>query len=115
MARRRSTVKLDSSSVQGDGSYVEFRKFTYGERNALRDKFAELRKEEKLDAIRNASMDLVIERLVGWDWADEDSKPLELPKEYSDLDALMEDEFDFLFDRMSDILSGEDLDSYRKN
>jgi len=78
MAKRLNVYRVDSSIVQGEGSFVEIRALT-------RDQAKEDRKE--LVAARDLSDDQqeeasdawIASMVAGWDWVDDNGLPLPLP------------------------------------
>ena len=69
MAKRKGTSwKVSTESVQGEGSWVELRGVTVGEQKAAR--------AGQLDDDQ-----VIIEHVIGWNWADEAGRPLPLPKD----------------------------------
>lgn len=93
--KRQSVVRKDSAVVQGKGSFVQWRKLTWGEskevmteREALKDNPIAL--AEKMQSI-------IIDHVDDWNWVDDDGEPLPLPKnEPEGFDELNEDEITFL-------------------
>lgn len=71
---RRSTLKLKTPEIQGDDSWVEVIPFLVGERLALPSRFDR--------------MDLLKERVTGWNWVDGDGEPL--PQPCDDPDAFQQ-------------------------
>ena len=135
MARRQRTLRVDSKSVQGKESYVEFRKYTWGERKELQASITAIRdaqqaqKTKKKEVGENEDgrpdeslqdyIDLaraqVLARLVDWNWVDDEGKALPLPKTEADLEPMLDDENGFLLNVMGDIILGKDVDDVRKN
>lgn len=95
--RRPDTVKVDASSVQGEGAYIEWRRMTWGER---KDYQAEAQ-AERLDPVQ-----LILNQLAGWNWQDAQGNPLPLPQGEADLDKLYDEEITFLADTARKALSG---------
>lgn len=103
MPKREQTRRFDASSVQGEGAYVEFRRFTWGEVKALQERLDKLSGD---DAFVRETEHLVVERLAGWNWVDGNGAPLPLPKSTGDLDNLTIDEVRFLTDAIATMMRG---------
>lgn len=116
MARRKTTKRVDSEEVQGEGSYVVLRRLTVeetAERMDLIDarEIAE-RKAEAGEKLTGGERELIDEpsgaryretiryygdHIIAWDWADENENPLPLPSDdASVVDGLTNDEAAFL-------------------
>ena len=92
MPERPNTVKVDASSVQGEGAYVEWRRMTWGERR------------EAMAAIANdkaKAIDFFFGHFAGWNWVDSDGNPLPLPE------TGYEEEVKFLTDVSRRAITGE--------
>lgn len=85
MAERKNkrTFRVESDAVQGEGSYVVFKRLTWEEVLALPD---------NLKAGEAAAL-----AVVEWNWVDDEGKPLPLPSEHPEtLGQLMNDEITWL-------------------
>lgn len=78
MAKRKLTMRIPSTEVQGEGSYVEFAALTYGESKAIVTRVDDTETDSEKIAINER---LLIEKIVGWNWVDENDNPLPLPKD----------------------------------
>lgn len=85
--QRLSVVKVDASSVQGEGAYVYWKRMTWGERKAI---MAEAQ-ADKLDTTA-----LILDHIAGWNWIDADGKPLPIPQSIEEMETLYEEEITFL-------------------
>jgi len=95
---QKITEKVESTEVQGEGTYIVVRKLTHGEAKAFDREFA------KNAAAKNVAPleDLIIEHLIEWNWSDAEGVPLPLPREDPTvLDRLLEPELLFLLDVMT--------------
>jgi hypothetical protein len=85
--------RVDSTEVQGEGSYVMLLKLKHGQTWALQ---AEMAAASKANDTRPLE-DLLSRQVVGWNWANADGVPFALPKDDPEvLDELTEDELVFL-------------------
>jgi hypothetical protein len=77
MAKRKQTLRVASTEVQGAGSYVEFAPMTYGESKAV------IAKADGLSDVEKVAFNerLLTEKIMGWDWVDNDDNLLPLPKD----------------------------------
>ena len=97
MPQRPNTIKVDASSVQGDGAFVEWRRMTWGER---REATAALAKDEA------DSITFVIDHIVAWNWVDAEGQPLPTPKVAEDFERLYDEEIQFLADMSRRAING---------
>ena len=107
--RKPNVVRVETTKVQGEGSFVVFRKFTWEERRELREKMRAWLPEGTKglpDAYIDGIEGLILSRLVEWNWADENEQPIPLPKTSDDLGALMDEEIQFLFETMQRLIRG---------
>lgn len=122
MPRRKRTIKVDSSQVQGKDSWAEVSKMTMGEIKVLRKQSQQERKARKSQLAKLAKRnpdwafedmqelvgddtsfevgaDLIIDHVIAWNWADENGEPLPQPQDdRAVFDDLTDDEFGFLAD-----------------
>ena len=89
MPERPNTVKVDASSVQGEGAYVEWRRMTWGERREARLMIAKSKDE---------AVPFIFDHLIAWNWVDAEGGPLPIPREPDDLEKLYDEEIVFLTD-----------------
>lgn len=94
---RISSVKVDASSVQGEGAFILWRRITWGERKALQ----ETAKEGKLQPL-----EVLVTYLEDWNWVDGNGDPMPLPKTVEELDPLFDEEIEFLADVAAKALTG---------
>jgi hypothetical protein len=105
MPKRQNLRRFPSDELQGEGSYVEVSRLTVGEaREADR-----MRKDPDADSFEAVS-DFYQKHVHGWNWVDDDGKPLPLPRDDpAVVDALTDLEFAFI----GDCLAGSEEE--RKN
>lgn len=95
MPRQKRTIEVDSSRVQGEGSWVRISKMTWGEIKAMRTKAGDV--EGDSDLAFEMGEETIVKHVIGWNWADEDEKPLPQPQDDPAVfDTLTDDEFGFL-------------------
>lgn len=76
--RQAPTFRVPTEDVQGEGSWIELRKITYGTRKAYQD--------DEVDPI-----DIIAGHIAGWNWVDSEGDPLPQPGEGGTLE-LWDDE-----------------------
>ena len=77
MPKRQSTKRVDSAAVQGDGSWVDVRRITYGmgiDAQALKD-------VTETSALDEFNRNLLTYLVAGWNWVDEDGNDLPIPED----------------------------------
>jgi len=80
MAQRKQSVRADTADAQGEGSYVVIRRLKGVEAYEYSDASATLK--DKPSAAAYWQMVQCLGRLVvGWNWVDDEGKPLPLPKD----------------------------------
>ena len=92
MPQRKSTKKVNSEAVQGEGAYVVLKKVTVGMWKETRAKIA-------LPDADSMTIDLetIRDHVVEWNWVDDDGEPWPVPSQDENvLDALTIDEKSFL-------------------
>ena len=111
MAKRQNVQRIDSEVVQGEGSWVEIKRPTHGERKALLIRSSKYIDRVKPDGTFDTSglseadllelnefgTMLLTEMVVGWDWVDDDEEAL--PQAQDDpavFDLLTDQEMAFL-------------------
>ncbi|MFA6271163.1 MAG: hypothetical protein WC657_08220 [Candidatus Paceibacterota bacterium] len=87
MPERPNTIKVDASSIQGEGAYILWRRMTWGERKQVQQEA----KDDKLDSIQ-----LIVNHLAGWNWRDADGNDFPLPKTEADFEQMYDEEITFL-------------------
>jgi hypothetical protein len=114
MAKRANVLRVPSDAVQGEGSYVAFRKPSWGEvKGAEREaKTAEEAGGEALSAYTETT---ILRHLIEWNWVYEQDKKLKLPKTARDLEGLSRDEMMFLADAVGNLYSGDANAGSEKN
>jgi len=94
MSKRQCFYTANSTEVQGEGSWVQFRYMSLGESKAIHNQHA-----STADDMQKAKVgfDLLASHIVGWNWVDNNDQPLPLPKDDpSVMDQLLEPELEFL-------------------
>jgi len=76
VAKRKNIIKIETESVQGEGSFVKLRHITVSEGRDQRN----AEKEEGFDAFEY-NIKVLADHIVSWNWVDEDDMPLPLPKD----------------------------------
>lgn len=114
MPERKGFKRVDSSAVQGEGSYVEFYNLRLGQaREILRlgDEVAD-NTEADIDATGQQFTKL----MRGWNWVDDEGKPLPLPAEDpAVLESLTLEEWNFLGEQVKAMLSPQQDEDTKKN
>lgn len=87
MAKRLTSIRrVPTPDVQGDDSYVEIRALTYGKAQ----EFALMAKNATDDAAKEKiGRLLVVDHVIGWNWVDDDGKPLPTPAANPDVVNLL--------------------------
>jgi len=99
MAQRKHKLfrKVDSTEVQGEGSYVILKAMTFGDMKVYAGYLDSSDKTEQY----KLGYDLLKSLIMEWNWVDDDGKPLSLPKDDDAvLDLLPIEELTFLTDAM---------------
>ena len=127
--------KIPTPEAQGPGSFIEFRRFTYGEGKAIRAEIDRIVEERRVatnallevdpitekdrraalqETASKASQALdallwreIFDRLEGWNWKDGEGRDLQLPKQESELDTYTQEEVDFLLEAIGKAIRGE--------
>lgn len=104
MSRPR-VIRVDASSVagQGEGSWVEWKRMTYGERREALEKWLAL--EEGPERVEFVEA-LLYGHLVGWNFKDDQGLPLPLPRSVADEADLYDEEVNFLYDTLRQAVLG---------
>jgi len=98
---KRQLKRIDTSEIQGDGSYIVLRSLTWGEvkdyqKRARDDEFDEMTDTEQI----------LSTAIVEWNWVDYDGEPFPLPRDdNSVVERLLVNEVKFI---VSAVLGGED-------
>lgn len=81
--KNKRTFRVESDAVQGEGSFVVFKRLTWEEYKALPDGIT--------------AGDAAALAVVEWNWVDDAGKPLPLPSEQPEIiGQLMQEEIQFL-------------------
>jgi hypothetical protein len=103
MTARPTTVKVDASSVQGEGAYIVWKRLTWGERRDYIKAYNALPEEERASSSRQ----FLFDHLSSWNWVDAKNRRMPLPTTEDDEKALYDEEVDFLYKVCSDALTGK--------
>ena len=104
---RVTSRRVETPELQGEGSFVVFRKLSHGAVKEVRrfmvigdvkerkDLTVEqidemIAKEEKL------TLDLISNGVMDWNWQDENGNPLPIPKTTEDLDKMTDEEVQYI-------------------
>ena len=103
--RKLGTHLVKSTEVQGEGSFVEFRRMTWGEQKAILRKFSALDGTGHSDEQIAETEKMIVTHFVAWNWVDDRGAPMPSPVE-AGLDALRDDEIVFLVDAIKTAVRG---------
>ena len=95
MPQRKSTKRISSEAVQGEGSYVVLKKLTVGMWKELRTQA----NSPDADSTTHMNIDLetIRDHVVEWNWVGDDGEPWPVPsQDESVLETLTIDEKSFL-------------------
>lgn len=93
--KNKNRVRVDSSAVQGEGSFVIVDRITWGLMQEL------LPNADKLNE-KEIAMQIIPKLVVAWDWVDDDDNPLPQPKDNPEVfDQLNDAEIEFLTGAMN--------------
>lgn len=102
--RKTSIIQVDSTDVQGEGSWVKVRRMKWGEIKALSKRQAEIKAagDEGANLAIDVSDDLLAEHTMEWNWVDDEGNPLPQPHGNVEvIDGLTDEEFSFLADAIA--------------
>jgi hypothetical protein len=94
---RKPNRQVDSAKVQGEGTYVVFRRLLWGE-------FQELSRRQEAKEITGEqySSELIARQLADWNWTDESGVTLPVPQtDPSVLERLTDEEVGWLIDQVN--------------
>jgi len=101
MPQRQAVRKIDSTEVQGDGSWVRMRKPKGRDiKEAMKKNEAQGEDAGGLEAYAD-SMDLLRTHVLEWNWVDDDDKPLPHPQDADVFDELTIGEIQFLTEHLT--------------
>ena len=94
MPQRKAGTRIDTTAVQGEGSYVILRRLTVGEIKTLR-------RDKDTDKF-DLTEEMVRAHIVEWNWCDEGGNPLPQPGEHPEVfDQVTDEELAFLAEQVS--------------
>lgn len=103
MAKRQNTRKIPSVEVQGEDSFVTVRKVTWAQVIESQKKVLAAGTADDapptLDAVLandTAIREMLRTNVIGWNWVDDDGRPLPLPHDEGSFNLLSLDEVTFL-------------------
>lgn len=100
MAKRQGKRRVDSTSIQGEGTWVEIDALTVKEVRQMR----KAANEADYDSFEGG-LDAIKKHVIGWNWVDYDESSLPAPRSFPDVvDTLTMPEINFL----ANALLGED-------
>jgi hypothetical protein len=107
MRNKGSVVKVDSSAVQGDGSFVVLRKPNWKAMRGALSAFQAEGGEGNQAAAGLAMLDSLLPGMItAWNWTDEENHPLPLPsKDRTVLDEMDPQEAMFLVQEASKLVN----------
>jgi len=108
MPQRQSIITYDSTSVQGEGSWIKVRLISHGEQKQFTRAYGGMVGREikdidpqALETMQEANDALICKNVIDWNWVDDDGQPLPLPKDDpAVVDLLTEFEHQFIADAM---------------
>jgi len=100
--RKVQIIRVDASSIQGEGAFLSLRSYTWDERKALQVRFDELPANDPLfRSKRTRQLEEEIQaHLVDWNLVDDQGKPIKV----GDLGALFDNESSFVFLKMQELI-----------
>jgi hypothetical protein len=101
MAERKfkKVRRVASDKVQGEGSYVELRSFTWKELKGMGFDSVDL--EGDIMQAADLAFDVARQSLVGWNWVDDNGDPLPDPTENGVFESLPSQEQTFIVKNMN--------------
>lgn len=104
---RITSKRVETPDLQGEGSYVVFRRISHGAAQKARRfiMFGDVREradltveqiDEMLKEEDELTLELVLNGVLEWNWQDENGNPLPLPKNSDDLDTMTAEEVHFI-------------------
>lgn len=100
MAKRITSRRFETPNLQGEDSYIELSGLKIGER---REYFAASKAEDF--NMLEVGVDLFVKHIKGWNWVDDDGKPLPLP---ADDPSVIDDLTDIESEGIADFLMNPD-------
>lgn len=97
--------KVETLDIQGKGSYIELKSFSWNELKALG--FSELDLEGETIEQADFAFEIAKQALVGWNWVGDDGKPLPDPTQNGVFDALPSQEQTYIIKKMDLTLDDE--------
>ncbi|MDD5000878.1 MAG: hypothetical protein PHO55_07835 [Thiomonas arsenitoxydans] len=117
MPRRHNTKRINGGP-QGNDAFISVKKLAWSERDAYLEGLQKLLMDQesafergdsaKVADLNRAILSYAAERIVAWNWVDDDENTLPLPKDKPELvDQLYADEVTFLARETVKVLLGE--------
>ena len=86
----RQLKRVDCRAVQGDGAYMVIKPLTFAERKA------------------GVNVDVLLQRVVEWNWTDWDGQPLPLPHDEESREQLTDQEIEFILTQFGLVFKSND-------
>lgn len=96
MSKRNNVVRRMSESVQGEGSWVDVRKLSWGVSRDLALFSMQQGSGKPTPELMEKTEATILAHLVAWNWVDENGTPMPLPTTVDDMRTLTEEEMNFL-------------------
>jgi len=105
MPTRQNVKEVPSDVVQGEGSWVKVRRPTVKEVKEGQAKYdvarnAKADKESNMEGAYDEACVKALKFCLGWNWVDDEGKPLPQPTEPGVRDTLTDDEVTFILDEL---------------
>jgi hypothetical protein len=104
---RITSKKVDTKDLQGEGSFVEYKPVSWKTAKAARYflsvgdvtnriDMSDAEKQRHTEEETKLTEECLFGSIIAWNWADENNKPLPVPRTVEDLDLLTSEEVNFL-------------------
>ena len=98
MSKRQSTKRVDSTAVQGDGSWVDIKRITYG----MGIDAQALQGVTETPVLDEFNRKLITYLVAGWNWVDDDGNELAVPEDDPGvIDGLLDTEVLWLMQQLT--------------
>lgn len=98
MSERKSTFKVGSEEIQGEGSYVLFHQMSFGMvLEAMKKQGDKTKPAEEKEFTERLLKDAVVE----WNWVDDDGALLPLPSKGLEIESLLTNEIIWLVEQVT--------------
>lgn len=97
MPQRQSIKRVDSAIVQGDGSWVDVKRITYG----MGIDAQKLQSVTETSVLDEYNRKLITYLVAAWNWVDDEGEPMPTPKENpAVIDSLLDTEIMWLMQQL---------------